>query len=61
MSERDLTVFRNGLEALGIELSREQEGQFLQYYDLLTEWNSFMNLTAITEFEEVLRNHIPVS
>ena len=57
MSERDLTVFRNGLEALGIELSREQEGQFLQYYDLLTEWNSFMNLTAITEFEEVLRKH----
>ena len=57
MSERDLTVFRNGLEALGIELSREQEGQFLQYYDLLTEWNSFMNLTAITEFEEVLQKH----
>ena len=24
---------------------------------LLTEWNSFMNLTAITEFHDVVRKH----
>ena len=29
----------------------------MRYYDLLTEWNSFMNLTAITEFDEVCKKH----
>lgn len=55
--KRNLTVFYDGLESLGIRLSGTQESQFLQYYDLLVEWNSFMNLTAITEFEEVLIKH----
>ena len=31
--------------------------KFLKYYELLTEWNSFMNLTTITEFDEVLKKH----
>ena len=57
MSDRDLTVFEKGLDSLGITLSEEQKEQFLQYYELLVEWNSFMNLTAITEFEEVLEKH----
>ena len=57
MESKDLTVFRDGLEALGIRISDRQEEQFIQYYELLTEWNSFMNLTAITEFEEVLVKH----
>ena len=34
---------------LGVTLSEAQIGQFKEYYELLTEWNSFMNLTAITE------------
>ena len=29
----------------------------MMYYELLIEWNSFMNLTAITEFEEVCLKH----
>lgn len=57
MSDRDLTVFEKGLDSLGIALSEGQKEQFIQYYELLTEWNSFMNLTAITEFEEVLEKH----
>lgn len=57
MSDRDLTVFREGLEDLDICLSERQTEQFLKYYDLLVEWNSFMNLTAITEFQEVLTRH----
>ena len=40
-----------------ISLSEEQINQFLIYYDLLVEWNSFMNLTGITEFEEVVIKH----
>lgn len=56
--QRDkLEAFERGLEALGIALDDVQIGQFLQYYELLTEWNSFMNLTAITEFEEVVVKH----
>ena len=34
-----------------------QAQQFLEYYDLLLEWNSFMNLTGITEFREVVIKH----
>lgn len=42
---------------MGIDLSEKQLLQFEKYYELLTEWNSFMNLTAITEHEEVLKKH----
>ncbi len=38
-------------------LSEEQEGQLLSYYDLLVEANEHMNLTAITEFAEVIDKH----
>ena len=41
----------------GIELSDHQLEQFNIYYDLLIEWNSFMNLTAITDFEEACKLH----
>ena len=47
----------NALKQFNITLSEIQLSQFESYYDLLTEWNSFMNLTAITEFEEVLQKH----
>ncbi len=49
--------FRKKCELLGISLSEEQTGKFLNYYRLLTEWNSFMNLTAITEPDEVILKH----
>lgn len=49
--------FINGLKEFNIELSSNQIKQFHQYYDLLVEWNSFMNLTAITEWEEVVTKH----
>ena len=43
---------------IGIDnLSDKQVEQFLKYYDLLVEWNSFMNLTGITEYEEVVIKH----
>ena len=46
------------LEELNIKLEKRQMCQFLKYYELLVEWNSFMNLTAITDFDEVnLRIH----
>ncbi len=42
---------------IGISLDDKQLNQFIIYYDLLVEWNSFMNLTAITEFEKVVIKH----
>lgn len=49
--------FRDDLKSLNIVLSRKQEQQFLEYYHMLTERNKVMNLTAITDFEEVLCKH----
>jgi len=46
-----------GMRELGINLSDGQLGQFYRYYQLLTEWNKFMNLTAITELEDVVEKH----
>lgn len=47
----------NCIEKTGIRLSSEQAGRFVDYYELLIEWNSFMNLTAITDEDEVLIKH----
>ena len=51
------TKFINDLKAIGIELSDEQLEQFLTYYEMLIEKNKVMNLTAITDFDEVLKKH----
>jgi 16S rRNA (guanine527-N7)-methyltransferase len=51
------TKFINDLKAIGIELSVEQLEQFLTYYEMLIEKNKVMNLTAITDFDEVLEKH----
>lgn len=53
----EIDSFINGLEEFNIELSEKQIGQFLSYYELLLEWNKVMNLTAITEFKEVVKKH----
>lgn len=45
------------LKELGLQITEKQTQQFITYYELLTEWNSFMNLTAITEFDEVMKKH----
>lgn len=54
---KDMKVFINGLKELELELSEDQIQQFYDYYELLVEWNKVMNLTAITEFEDVLKKH----
>ena len=53
----DLQPFKTGLEQLHIELSELQIEQFLDYYELLIEWNQVMNLTAIIEFQDVIEKH----
>lgn len=54
---RDTTTLINGLKELGVSLADEQINQFLDYYELLVEWNKVMNLTAITDYEEVITKH----
>ena len=34
-----------------------QTEQFLTYYDMLIERNKVMNLTAITEYDDVVEKH----
>ena len=46
-----------GCEELGIVLTEKQKEQFFKYFQLLTEWNQVMNLTAITEMPEVVTKH----
>lgn len=46
-----------GLTEVGITLSEHQMNQFYEYYQQLIEWNKVMNLTAITELEEVVSKH----
>lgn len=49
--------FISDLDSMGITLSDGQICQFLQYYEMLVEWNQIMNLTAITEYDEVMKKH----
>lgn len=49
--------FKNEVLNLGIKLNTIQENQFLTYFNELVEVNQYMNLTAITEKEDVYRKH----
>jgi len=55
--EYNTNQFESDILNLGIKLSKKQISQFLKYYDLLVEWNGFMNLTAITEYDEAMKKH----
>ena len=50
-------ILKKSLEKIGIEITDEQKEQFDTYYKLLEEWNKVMNLTGITEYEEVVEKH----
>ena len=50
-------IFANKLSELGIILTDQQKKQFDTFYELLIEWNKVMNLTGITEYEEVNEKH----
>ena len=45
------------MKLFGIELSDVQKDQFNRYYSLLIEWNDKINLTAITDKQEVIKKH----
>lgn len=49
--------FINSLEKINITLEDSQIDSFLKYYEMLVEKNKVMNLTSITEYEEVVQKH----
>ena len=50
-------LLKEKLGDLEINLTDRMLEQFDLYYELLVEWNKMMNLTGITEYEEVLTKH----
>lgn len=49
--------FQNNLQKKGIILDEKQLKMFQKYYEILIEWNQKMNLTAITNKEDVYLKH----
>jgi 16S rRNA (guanine527-N7)-methyltransferase len=55
--EPRLPLLRDGALLLGLDLTQRQIEQFQRYYEVLVDWNSRVNLTAITEYEAVQVRH----
>jgi len=49
--------FKKEMNKISIDLSEKQLEQFRIYYEMLVEKNKLMNLTGITEWDEVLEKH----
>lgn len=47
----------SGAKLLGITLDREKQARFSRYYEILSEWNQWMNLTRITNKDSVAVLH----
>lgn len=54
---RDYSYLINTLKTWNFELSDKQINQLDTFYEMLIEKNKVMNLTAITEFDEVIVKH----
>lgn len=50
-------LLKSAAASIGVSLDEQQISQFIKYYEILVEWNSFMNLTGITEYKEVVQKH----
>ena len=57
MHLEDLNALESGLSEYGLSLSEKQKNQFVTYGSMLQEWNQKMNLTAITDSEEIAVKH----
>lgn len=50
-------IMKSYTKELNIELSEIQLNQFYRYMNILIEWNKVMNLTGITDPEEIIIKH----
>ncbi len=55
--EYNFEKFIEELNTISVELTEKQLEQFRIYYEMLIEKNKVMNLTGITEWDEVLEKH----
>lgn len=53
----NLNDFEKELKLIDVELTQNQKDQLLQYFELLIEYNEIMNLTGITEKDQVYLKH----
>lgn len=53
----NLHILEDGMNKWNLSLTEKQKNQFIQFYEYLIEKNKVMNLTGITEFQEVLVKH----
>lgn len=52
-----MTNLEIGLKYFKIDYNEDSINMLRKYYDILIEWNSFMNLTGIIDYEEVVSKH----
>ncbi len=57
MDNKRKVYIEEAFKKADILLNEEQIYQFEQYYEMLIQKNEVMNLTAITEFEDVVQKH----
>ncbi len=57
MAQYNKDQFVHDLSELGVSLDDNQISRFIRYYEMLVEWNQVMNLTAITEYDDVMKKH----
>lgn len=50
-------LLSDGIKKIGLEANENQIEKFMEYYEMLIETNKVMNLTAITELDEVVVKH----
>lgn len=53
----NINTLTDPLSKMNIELSDQQISLFMKYYEMLVETNKVMNLTAITDYDEVCIKH----
>jgi 16S rRNA (guanine527-N7)-methyltransferase len=49
---------REGVQALGLDLSAEKQRQLLDYMGLIQKWNKVYNLTALRDPADMLSHHL---
>ena len=57
MIEEKKRYIEQEIKNMGLDIQPFQIQQFYDYYEILIQWNEFMNLTAITDFKDVVKKH----
>ena len=55
--EKFVKDVKEQLNSLNVSIQDNQIEQFYKYMELLLEWNEKINLTAITEQNEIIQKH----